>query len=272
MNVPNYMVKAGVNYRILSDHLGSPRIVIDAFTGNIVQRIDYDEFGRVLSDTNPGFQPFGFAGGLHDRDTGLTRFGARDYDPQTGRWTAKDPIGLAADSTNVYDYTFADPVNYLDPSGLSGVVSVHSSGKQGSSDTLVAGHSWISYTPDGGVRTSFGTYGNNPNGGSNGLWEGLEESARAKYGLGDSSRTTWIDDDAERRLFETINRYREMGEDGWSSGQTCSTFASDAWYSATGERLNAKDGWYPTPTVLRESIINANNGLGHRVLNLPPTP
>jgi len=54
------------------------------------QRLAYDEFGRVLGDSNPGFQPFGFAGGLYDADTGLVRFGARDYDAYTGRWTARD--------------------------------------------------------------------------------------------------------------------------------------------------------------------------------------
>ncbi len=43
-------------------------------------------------DTNPGFVPFGFAGGLYEADTKLVRFGARDYDPQFGRWTSKDPI------------------------------------------------------------------------------------------------------------------------------------------------------------------------------------
>ena len=30
--------------------------------------------------TQPGLSPFGFAGGLYDDDTGLVRFGARDYD------------------------------------------------------------------------------------------------------------------------------------------------------------------------------------------------
>jgi len=116
-NVPDYMVKGGVTYRIISDHLGSPRLVVDATTGAIVQRMDYDEFGNVLNDTNPGFQPFGFAGGLYDQDTGLVRFGARDYDPDTGRWTAKDPILFAGGDTNLYGYTLGDPVNFVDPAG-----------------------------------------------------------------------------------------------------------------------------------------------------------
>jgi len=117
-NVPDYMVKGGVTYRIISDHLGSPRLVVDATTGAIIQRMDYDEFGNVLSDTNPGFQPFGFAGGIYDADTGLVRFGTRDYDPDTGRWTAKDPILFAGGDTNLYGYTLGDPVNFVDIYGL----------------------------------------------------------------------------------------------------------------------------------------------------------
>ena len=94
-NVPEYMVRGGVTYRLITDHLGSVRLVIDASSGAIAQRIDYDEFGRVLADTNQGFQPFGFAGGLYDPDTGLVRFAARDYDQDSGRWLNRDPIGEA---------------------------------------------------------------------------------------------------------------------------------------------------------------------------------
>jgi RHS repeat-associated protein len=74
----------------------------------------YDEFGQVITDTNPGFQPFGFAGGLYDRDTKLVRFGARDYDPTVGRWTAKDPILFTGRDTNLYGYVLNDPVNLVD--------------------------------------------------------------------------------------------------------------------------------------------------------------
>ena len=70
-------------------------MVVDAATGVIAQRMDYDEFGLVTLDTNPGFQPFGFAGGLYDADTGLVRFGARDFDAVTGRWVLKDPSRFA---------------------------------------------------------------------------------------------------------------------------------------------------------------------------------
>jgi RHS repeat-associated protein len=92
--------------------------VVDVETGAIVQRMDYDEFGQVITDTNPGFQPFGFAGGLYDQHTKLTRFGARDYDAETGRWTAKDPILFQGGDPNLYGYVVNDPVNLLDPNGL----------------------------------------------------------------------------------------------------------------------------------------------------------
>lgn len=117
-NVPEYLIKAGITYRIITDQLGSVRLVVNSTTGDIAQRIDYDEFGRVVTNTNPGFQPFGFAGGLYDDDTRLTRFGARDYDGETGRWTAKDPLRFAAGQENFYVYVGNDPINSIDPYGL----------------------------------------------------------------------------------------------------------------------------------------------------------
>ena len=71
----------------------------------------------MITDTNPGFQPFGFAGGLYDSHTGLVRFGARDYDPDTGRWTSRDPMLFGGGDTNLYGYVLADPVNWIDPTG-----------------------------------------------------------------------------------------------------------------------------------------------------------
>ncbi|MBI2440089.1 MAG: hypothetical protein HYV35_01835 [Lentisphaerae bacterium] len=117
-NAPDYMVKAGVTYRIVSDHLGSVRLVVREDTGDIAQRLDYDEWGRVLTNSAPGFQPFGFAGGLYDADTGLVRFGLRDYDPEVGRWTRKDPVLFGGGDPNLYAYCGNSPIRYVDVTGL----------------------------------------------------------------------------------------------------------------------------------------------------------
>jgi RHS repeat-associated protein len=117
VNVPEYMVKSGVTYRLLTDHLGSVRLVVNTADGSVVQRIDYDEYGRVTQNTNPGFQPFGFAGGLYDDATKLVRFGARDYDAETGRWTAKDPLGITSGESSRYAYVLNDPISNIDPTG-----------------------------------------------------------------------------------------------------------------------------------------------------------
>ena len=60
----------------------------------------------------------GYAGGLYDQDTDLVRFGARDYDPETGRWTSQDPILFESGLTNLYSYVGSNPVNLFDSSGL----------------------------------------------------------------------------------------------------------------------------------------------------------
>ncbi len=117
--MPFAMMKAGVLYYMAYDQVGSLKLVADS-AGNVVKRVEYDTFGNIISDSNPGFaMPFGFAGGLYDRDTKLVRFGYRDYDPETGRWTAKDPIGFAGGDTDLYGYCLGDPVNLTDADGLA---------------------------------------------------------------------------------------------------------------------------------------------------------
>lgn len=104
--------------RLIKDQVGTVELVTDVSTGEIVQRIEHDEFGRVLFDSDPGLQPFGFAGGLYDAETGLVRFGARDYDPAIGRWTARDPVRLGSERQNLFSYSQSAPVGRTDVAGL----------------------------------------------------------------------------------------------------------------------------------------------------------
>lgn len=115
---PEYLIRGGTNYRLLKDHLGSVRKVIDSTTGAVVQELSFGPWGEVTLDTNPGFQPFGFAGGLFDPLSELTQFGARDYASDLGRWITRDPLGFAGGSSNLYSYTDNNPVGETDRNGL----------------------------------------------------------------------------------------------------------------------------------------------------------
>ncbi len=137
---PDYFVRGGVTYVFVKNHLGSVRFVVNAATGTVAQRLDYDAWGVITADTAPGFQPFAFAGGIFDSDTGFTHFGFRDYDAASAVWTAMDPIRLGVNylspepllqspqwakdqalegfSTPTYAYARNNPLKYTDPNGL----------------------------------------------------------------------------------------------------------------------------------------------------------
>jgi RHS repeat-associated protein len=112
---PDAMVRGGVTYAYVKNHLGTVKLVVNAATGAVVQRIESDSWGNVLSDSNPGFQPFIFAGGVFDSDTGLTHFGFRDYDSGCGCWLTPEPLSavpryvgkLARGGLSVPTYSYA---------------------------------------------------------------------------------------------------------------------------------------------------------------------
>ncbi|MFW8600942.1 RHS repeat domain-containing protein [Desulfobacterota bacterium M19] len=113
--LPYALVMHGAAYYLHYDQVGSLRLITDSL-GTAVKEVEYDSFGDILRDSNPAFTiPFGFAGGLYDPDTKLVRFGHRDYLPEIGKWSAKDPIGFAGGDTNLFGYVQNDPVNFVDP-------------------------------------------------------------------------------------------------------------------------------------------------------------
>lgn len=111
--------RGGEQFVVASDQIGTPRA---AFTidGTLVAQFDRDVWGSVDRSLMAVGWPLeiGFGGGIEDPTTGLVRFGLRDYDPSTGRWTALDPAGLGARDWNLYAYCGNDPVSLVDRSGL----------------------------------------------------------------------------------------------------------------------------------------------------------
>lgn len=115
---PVAFIRNDTTYHIVTDHLGSPRLVVDT-SGAVVKRVDYDAFGNVTLDTAPTFDlPFGFAGGMADPDHELIRFGVRDYQPSSGRWTAQEPMRIEGAAGGPYCYAGNDALNWADRTGL----------------------------------------------------------------------------------------------------------------------------------------------------------
>ncbi|WP_415400631.1 RHS repeat-associated core domain-containing protein [Tateyamaria sp. SN3-11] len=112
-------VGAGTVFDLHADRQGSIIAVTNQTTGALAARYRYDAFGQrevVFEDT---VQDRGFTGRELDGETGLYYYRARHYDPALGRFLQSDPLGFAAGDLNLYAYTWNDPQNWTDPSGLS---------------------------------------------------------------------------------------------------------------------------------------------------------
>jgi len=115
---PVGVTNGGDSYLLFCDQVGTP-LALATTDGHVVQTMQYDSFGNLLQVRGDAVRlPIGFAGGLFDADTGLTRFPWRDYDADTGRFTALDPMGAKGGDKDWYGYCVADPVNRVDVWGL----------------------------------------------------------------------------------------------------------------------------------------------------------
>ncbi len=111
-------------FPILTDHLGTPRKVLDGDTGETRWSWDAKQpFGHELPNETPtaGVSAFTFdlrfPGQRYDAETGLFQNGFRDYHPGLGRYVESDPLGLGA-GWNTYAYTKNNPMMFSDSSGL----------------------------------------------------------------------------------------------------------------------------------------------------------
>jgi RHS repeat-associated protein len=84
--------------------------------GTVLARAQYDEYGRMTG----GVSSFEFTGKQSPSGVaGILYSNARMYDPKLSRFLQPDPIGYD-DGPNMYAYVGADPVNMVDPTGLTG--------------------------------------------------------------------------------------------------------------------------------------------------------
>lgn len=105
-------------YLQTTDHLGSPRELLDGSTGALVARYDYDSWGTRTKTYGSGVDAdFGFTGHLIHAVSGLLLAKHRAYSASLGRWISADPLGESA-GMNLYSYLGGDAINAVDPLGL----------------------------------------------------------------------------------------------------------------------------------------------------------
>jgi RHS repeat-associated protein len=100
-----------------SDGLGSITAMTNT-SGAVVQTYSYDSFGNMTQTGNIS-QPYTYTAREYDTETGMFFYRARYYDPKAGRFITRDPIGFDGGDFNLYVYVKNNPVNLVDPYGLS---------------------------------------------------------------------------------------------------------------------------------------------------------
>jgi RHS repeat-associated protein len=97
------------------DLLGSVKTTTGTY-GSVEERYEYDVFGVPYRGDLTGGMDLGYTGKGYDVTTGLYNYGYRDYQPGVARFTTVDPV---RDGVNWYAYVNNDPVNWIDPWGLT---------------------------------------------------------------------------------------------------------------------------------------------------------
>jgi len=119
--------ETSIKYWYHCDRLGNVMAITDAY-GNAYAVYTMDAFGKVLEKgTSSGYyyqhaadpQPYHLTTKEYDATTGLYYFGARWYDPTTGRFISREPTRV--DGPNLYQFNFNDPVNWFDPNGYDSI-------------------------------------------------------------------------------------------------------------------------------------------------------
>jgi RHS repeat-associated protein len=110
------MERGGQNYGYLHDGLNSITGLTDG-SGALAASYQYDAYGSIRSQTGGVPNPFRFTGRYWDDDASLYQYRARWYDPSTGRFLSRDPLG-PIHVRQMYAYVRNNPASNVDPLGL----------------------------------------------------------------------------------------------------------------------------------------------------------
>jgi RHS repeat-associated protein len=99
------------------DGNGNVSALVDGSTGSISAQYEYGPFGELIRASGPmAANPLRFSTKYADDETDFIYYGYRFYNPSTGRWPNRDPIGEKG-GLNLYVFAHNTPINAFDPDG-----------------------------------------------------------------------------------------------------------------------------------------------------------
>jgi len=233
--------KDGQGHFYHRDHLGSVRAVTGS-DGTVKATYTYDSFGRrTVLNGNSSDSDFGYTGHYIHQSSGLALAMYRAYDANIGRWTSRDPIGLAG-GINLYVYVYNNPLRYTDPLGLDVFLC-----SQPALGWMPVDHHWIK--TDSVEAGMGGTRGNAPGNQSGDLpgdpVQVTDHAGRSNERGASCKEVPNVD---EKKVNDQLKIGRPLGR--WTPSNQCQSFArgvlNNARYSpgASGSwTVGASDGW-----------------------------
>lgn len=142
-DLPVSVIAQGKVHFIETDHLGTPRAVIDTYRNVPIWTWDMagEAFGNSAPDEDPDRDGTAFTfdmrfpGQRYDSATGLNHNYFRDYDFGIGRYVQSDPLGLAA-GPSTYGYANGMPTGAYDPFGLKAIRQPSTPPKRGEKGSI----------------------------------------------------------------------------------------------------------------------------------------
>lgn len=245
-----------------SDHLGTPRSVIDPARNATIWTWDAksEAFGNDLPNQDPDLDGTSFVfnmrfpGQRYDMASGLNYNYFRDYDPSIGRYTESDPIGLAG-GLSTFAYGASNPLSFFDLLGLD-IMGIHTNAVWWGP---TSGHAWIAiYSNDGVLKETWGAW--DPGHDftrdlkGSGLFKNVEKVHPSRYNLLESTRFYIQLSDQQ------LARFREVTRQPWKYNELRANCASWIKYAVEhtikGAKMNVDD-WTvgaDTPRYVQGSI------------------
>lgn len=101
------------------DGNGNVVVLVAAASGTVSATYEYGPFSEVVRQTGPmaHANKFRFSTKYQDDESEYLYYGYRSYNPSTGRWLSRDPIGEKG-GLNLYGFVGNDPIGHFDKKGL----------------------------------------------------------------------------------------------------------------------------------------------------------